>query len=57
MVAFSFTRTALLFAWLAGCRREMLAAIRANAKEIDGVLMYPQNFGEYSGVSGSIVVS
>jgi len=35
----------------------MLAAIRANAKEIDGVLMYPQNFGEYSGVSGSIVVS
>ena len=29
---------------LSGC-------IRAQAKEIDGVLMYPQNFGEYSGAA------
>lgn len=35
--------------------RKMLAAIRSNAKEVDGVLMYPQNFGEYSGQAGSIV--
>ena len=33
----------------------MLAAIRSNAKEFDGVLMYPSNFGEYSGQAGSIV--
>ena len=35
--------------------RNQLNAIRSNAKEIDGVLMYPHNYGEYSGQTGSIV--
>jgi hypothetical protein len=35
--------------------RRQLDVIRSNAKEIDGVTMYPQNFGEYSGQAGSIV--
>lgn len=35
--------------------RRQLDVIRSNAKVIDGVTMYPQNFGEYSGQAGSIV--
>ena len=35
--------------------RDMLAHIRSQSKEIDGVTMYPQNFGAYSGLSGETV--
>ena len=33
----------------------MLAVMRSNAVEIEGQVMYPHSYGEYSGVQGQAV--